>query len=66
MKLATFLITIAFLIQGDVQPTNSGPDPYQTIKDWGKLPGGRMWGSTVKQAARNAWAATWPPKMLGR
>src|SRR5205814_394901 len=61
MKLATFLITIAFVVQGDVQPTNSGPDPYQTIKNWGKLPPGRMWGSTsaveIDKDGRSIWVA---------
>ena len=61
MKLATFLITIAFVVQGDVQPTNSGPDPYQTIKNWGKLPPGRMWGSTsaveIDKDGKSIWVA---------
>jgi streptogramin lyase len=32
--------------QSDLQPTNSAPNPYETVKDWAKLPEGRMWGST--------------------
>src|SRR5215510_10466715 len=32
--------------QSDVQPTNSAPNPYETVKDWAKLPEGRTWGST--------------------
>jgi len=27
-------------------PTNSGPNPYRSIENWGKLPDGRTWGST--------------------
>src|SRR5215831_18783956 len=61
MKLATLLITIAFLLQGDIQPTNSLPSPYETIKDWGKLPVGRMWGSTsaveVDKDGKSLWVA---------
>jgi len=27
-------------------PTNSAPNPYRAIENWGKLPDGRVWGST--------------------
>jgi sugar lactone lactonase YvrE len=61
MKLATFLITIALLLQGDVQPTNSLPSPYQTVKDWAKFPDGRMWGSTsaveIDKDGKSIWVA---------
>src|SRR6516225_11274274 len=61
MKLATFLITIAFLLQGEIQPTNSLPNPYETIKDWAKLPEGRMWGSTsaveIDKDGKSIWVA---------
>src|ERR1700686_2611024 len=33
--------------QGDIQPLNSLPNPYQTIENWAKLPAGRTWGSTA-------------------
>ena len=47
MKFVAIVIgVVAFLAQGDVQPTNSLPNPYQTIKDFAKLPEGRTWGST--------------------
>ena len=29
-----------------ITPTNSAPNPYRAIYDWGKLPEGRTWGST--------------------
>jgi sugar lactone lactonase YvrE len=61
MKFASFLITIALLAQGDVQPTNSPPNPYQTVKDWAKLPEGRMWGSTsaveIDKDGKSVWVA---------
>ena len=61
MKLATLLITIAFLLQGEIQPTNSLPNPYETIKNWGKLPAGRMWGSTsaveIDKDGKSLWVA---------
>ncbi len=28
-----------------VEPINDGPNPYETIRDWGSLPDGRSWGS---------------------
>jgi sugar lactone lactonase YvrE len=27
-------------------PVNSGPNPYQTVENWARLPEGRTWGST--------------------
>src|SRR5579862_7020077 len=61
MKAASLLITIALLLQGDIQPTNSGPNPYETIKDWAKLPAGRMWGSTsaveIDKDGKSVWVA---------
>jgi sugar lactone lactonase YvrE len=61
MKSAALLITLGFLFQGDVQPTNSLPNSYQTIKDWGKLPAGRMWGSTsaveIDKDGKSIWVA---------
>jgi streptogramin lyase len=32
--------------QAVVAPSNSAPNPYQTVENWAKLPQGRMWGST--------------------
>jgi sugar lactone lactonase YvrE len=29
----------------DVEPINNLPNPYETQRDWGTLPGGRSWGS---------------------
>jgi streptogramin lyase len=29
-----------------VAPVNDRPNPYQTLKDWAKLPPGRTWGAT--------------------
>ncbi len=30
---------------GAVESINDGPNPYETIRDWGALPDGRSWGS---------------------
>src|SRR5436190_23803792 len=46
MKMASLLVSVALFLQGDIQPTNSLPNAYQTIKDWAKMPGTRAWGST--------------------
>ena len=32
--------------QANIQPTNSAPNPYNTVEGWAKLPAGRTWGST--------------------
>ncbi|MEX1197993.1 MAG: hypothetical protein WEB57_09050 [Pseudohongiellaceae bacterium] len=29
----------------DVEPINHLPNPYETVRNWGELPGGREWGS---------------------
>jgi streptogramin lyase len=45
--------------QSDAQPTNSSPNPYQTVSDWAKLPEGRTWGSTsaveVDRDGKSIW-----------
>ena len=45
--LATALaLTAAVSAQSTVAPTNSAPNPYQTVENWAKMPQGRTWGST--------------------
>ena len=46
LSLFVCLFALAARAQTDVQPTNSSPNPYQTVSDWAKLPEGRTWGST--------------------
>src|SRR5437868_4348783 len=42
-------------------PTNSAPNPYQTVADWAKLPDGRTWGSTsaveIDKDGKSIWVA---------
>ena len=61
MKTASLLVIIAFFLQGDNQPANSLPEPYQTIKDWAQMPGGRAWGSTsaveIDKDGKSVWVA---------
>jgi sugar lactone lactonase YvrE len=45
----------------DVKPTNDAPNPYQTVKDYFKLPDGRTWGSTsavdIDKDGKSIWVA---------
>ena len=44
-----------------VTPTNSAPNPYQTIEGWAKMPPGRTWGATsavdVDRDGTSIWVA---------
>jgi len=64
----TFYLCLCFSLsaamafaQADVQPTNSQPNPYETVTGWAKLPEGRMWGSTsaveIDKDGRSIWVA---------
>jgi sugar lactone lactonase YvrE len=43
------------------QPTNDAPNPYNTVKDYFKLPEGRTWGSTsavdIDKDGKSIWVA---------
>src|SRR3974390_1721541 len=47
--------------QTDVKPTNSLPNPYETVSGWAKLPEGRTWGSTsaveIDRDGKTIWVA---------
>ncbi len=47
--------------QADVSPMNYLPNPYETQRDWGRLPDGRTWGSVsainVDVDGKHIWAA---------
>jgi streptogramin lyase len=47
--------------QPATQPTNDGPNPYQSIESYFKLPDGRTWGSTsaveIDRDGRSIWIA---------
>src|SRR5207253_7286941 len=63
MRFAVGIILCGLVLfaQSDVQPTNSLPTPYQTIKDWAKLTEGRTWGSTsaveIDKDGKSIWIA---------
>ncbi len=40
------VVTMLAFAQSDA-PTNSAPNPYRTVENFFKLPGGRAWGSTA-------------------
>jgi streptogramin lyase len=45
----------------DVAPTNSLPNPYETVEGWAKMPDGRTWGSTsavdIDKDGKTIWVA---------
>lgn len=47
--------------QGNVQPVNDPPNPYQTVEGWAKMPEGRSWGSTsavdIAPDGKSIWVA---------
>src|SRR5262245_42465818 len=55
------VITTTVLAQSQVAPTNSAPNPYQTIEGWAKMPEGRTWGSTsaveIDRDGKSIWVA---------
>ena len=44
-----------------IEPTNSAPNPFETIEGWAKMPEGREWGSTsavdIHRDGRSIWVA---------
>src|SRR5262245_59317085 len=67
MKRQFSLLAIWILLAGSaftqstVTPTNTAPNPYQTVEGWAKLPAGRTWGSTsavdVDLDGKSIWVA---------
>jgi DNA-binding beta-propeller fold protein YncE len=51
--------------EGDLQPTNDLPNPYQTIAPWGDLPEGRTWGALNAVAIDNDGASVWVANRCG-
>src|SRR5499426_775522 len=59
--LCVYLVALTAYPQSEGQPTNSMPNPYQTVSDWAKLPEGRTWGSTsaveIDKDGKSIWFA---------
>ena len=49
----------------DVQPVNSGANPYRVIRDWGMLPEGRPWGAANGVAIDRDGASVWVADRCG-
>jgi sugar lactone lactonase YvrE len=49
----------------DVQPVNSGANPYRTIRNWGTLPEGRTWGGTNGVAIDLDGSSVWVADRCG-
>ncbi|HLH29762.1 MAG TPA: peptidyl-alpha-hydroxyglycine alpha-amidating lyase family protein, partial [Terriglobia bacterium] len=65
-RISVFILIVAVcggvsIFAQDVKPTNSLPNPYETVKDWAKLPEGRTWGSTsaveIDKDGKTIWVA---------
>src|SRR6476660_8348228 len=58
---ALLVVPALVLAQDAAQPTNDAPNPYQTVKDYFKLPEGRTWGSTsaveIDKDGKSIWVA---------
>src|SRR5262247_1441716 len=59
--LCVYLVALTAYPQSEGQPTNSMPNPYETITGWAKLPEGRTWGSTsaveIDKDGKSIWVA---------
>jgi DNA-binding beta-propeller fold protein YncE len=51
--------------EGDLQPTNDLPNPYQTLAPWGDLPEGRTWGALNAVAIDNDGESVWVANRCG-
>jgi len=53
--------TAVSLAQAKIEPTNSAPNPYQTVEGWAKMPEGRTWGATsaveIDRDGKSIWVA---------
>jgi sugar lactone lactonase YvrE len=65
MRYARYALFAALMVTPvvaqDVQPTNDAPNPFNTVKDYFKLPEGRTWGSTsavdIDKDGKSIWIA---------
>src|SRR5262245_47264481 len=58
---AVVLLTLVSSAQTQIEPTNTAPNPFQTIEGWAKMPEGRTWGSTsavdIDKDGKSIWVA---------
>jgi hypothetical protein len=63
---ATFALTLSTLASAQsIAPTNSLPNPYRSIENWGQLPEGRVWGSTSAVAIDPDGTSVWVGERCG-
>jgi len=60
-----FLTVPAFTWAQTAAPTNSLPNPYRSIENWGQLPDGRVWGSTSAVAIDPDGTSVWVAERCG-
>src|SRR4030095_15656133 len=58
---ATTIWAGGLVAQTKIEPTNSAPNPFQTIEGWAKMPEGRTWGATsavdIDKDGKSIWVA---------
>jgi len=59
--LAVVVATVSLSAQAQIEPTNSAPNPYETVENYFKMPEGRAWGSTsavdIDKDGKSIWVA---------
>jgi sugar lactone lactonase YvrE len=63
--LLSSLLASGAAAQANMAPINSGPNPYQTIEGWAKMPEGRVWGSTSAVAIDRDGQSIWVAERCG-
>src|SRR5689334_5820250 len=62
----SLVVASAVSAQTPQAPTNGGPNPYETIVGWAKLPEGRTWGSTSGVAIDKDGSSVWVAERCGQ
>jgi len=63
--LALLAFSLAFAAAQTTAPTNSLPNPYRAIENWGQLSEGRAWGSTSAVAIDPDGSSVWVGERCG-
>jgi 6-bladed beta-propeller len=60
MPLVVWMMLLGSQVQTqDIQPVNSGANPYRTIRDWAQVPVGRPWGGSNGVAIDRDGKSVW-------
>jgi DNA-binding beta-propeller fold protein YncE len=62
---ALAVLAVATLASAQTTPTNSLPNPYRSVENWGELPDGRKWGSTSAVAIDPDGTSVWVAERCG-